>query len=116
MIILLVGGVSIQGVLQRSACAPLASRLQFHFEWKALEDFELFRQVVEKGLNQAGCHQLILSQSAIKLLHMASKGRLRYVHQILTKCLQMATEKNLNHLPDEIVQESIHQLKTAAAH
>jgi MSHA biogenesis protein MshM len=116
MIILLVGGTAIQSVLQRSVCAPLASRLQFHFEWKALEDFELFRQVVEKGLSQAGCHQSILSQSAIKLLHMASKGRLRYVHQIVTKCLQMATEKNPNHLPDELVQESIRQLKTAATH
>lgn len=111
MIILLVGCGSLQHVLQRSVCAPLASRVQFHFEWKALEDFELFRQFVDKGFKQAGCHQSILTQSAIKLLHVASKGRARYLHQIITKSLQTATEKNMNHLPDEIVQESIRQIQ-----
>ncbi len=79
MIILLVGCGSLQHVLQRSVCAPLASRVQFHFEWKALEDFELFRQFVDKGFKQVGCHQSILTQSAIKLLHVASKGRARYL-------------------------------------
>lgn len=111
MIILLVGGTPIQSVLQRSLCAPLASRVQFHFEWRALEDFELFRQLVNKGFKQAGCHQSILSQSAIKLLHMSSKGRLRYLHQIVTRSLQIATERNVNHLLDDIVQESIRQMQ-----
>lgn len=111
MIIVLVGSGSIQNLLQRSVCASLASRVQFHFEWKPLEDFELFRQFVEKGFKEAGCPQLLLSQSGIKLLHMGSKGRARWLHQIVTKSLQMATEKKMNHLPDEIVQESIRQIQ-----
>jgi MSHA biogenesis protein MshM len=111
MIILLIGDGSLQHLLQRSLCAPLTSRVQFHFEWRPLEDFELFRQFVDKGFKQAGCHQSILSQSAVKLLHMASKGRVRLIDKIVTKSLQIATERNMNHLPDEIVQESIRQIQ-----
>jgi len=111
MIILLIGCSPLPHTLQRSVCASLASRIQFQFEWKPLDNFELFSQFVDKGFKAAGCHQSILSQSAVKLLHMASKGRVRYVDKIVTKSLQIATEKNVNHLPDEIVQESIRQIR-----
>ena len=49
---------------------------------------------------------------AMKLIHMASKGHLRYAHRLLTCCLQLATEENKNHLPDDIVEKAISQLRS----
>ena len=40
-----------------------------------------------------------------------SKGRLRYANRIITQSLQLATEKNMNHLPDEIIQQAINLLQ-----
>jgi MSHA biogenesis protein MshM len=116
MVILLVGNARLHQILQRSLYAPLASRIQFHFEWKALEAFEQFHQFIIQAFNHAGCQQNIMSQSAFKLLHMASKGRLRYASQIIIKSLQLASSKNLNHIPDDVLQAAIEQLRSVAAH
>jgi len=38
---------------------------------------------------------------------MASKGKLRFAHKVLTNAFQKATEINCNHLPDDIIQQAI---------
>jgi type II secretory pathway predicted ATPase ExeA len=116
LIIILIGGVKLHHTLQRSVCSALASRIQFHFEWKALEEFEQFQRFVNQAFQKAGCSQTLMSQSAFKLIHLASKGRLRFAHQIITRGLQLATDQNLNHLSDELVQLSVDQLRSIGAH
>ena len=59
----------------------------------------------------AGKHETIMTDSGMQLLHMASKGRLRLAHQIITQALHIATLRNMNHLPDEILQQSIEELR-----
>lgn len=112
MPIILNGHLGLDAMIGRLAYAHLASRIQFHFQFKPLEAFDQFSQFITSAFEQAGCHQMILSQSAMKLMHMASKGRLRYAHRLITCCLQLATEQNMNHLPDEIIEQAINQLRS----
>lgn len=116
MVIVLIGNAKLHQILQRSIYAPLASRMQFHFEWKTLDDFVSFQQFVTQAFHNAGAQQTLMGQSAFKLLHMASKGRLRQAHQIITKSLQLAAFANLNHIPDDVLQRAIEELRSIAAH
>lgn len=60
------------------------------------------------GAYQAGCTSTILSDTAIEILRMASKGN---VHRLLVTALQLATDKKQNHLLDDAVKEAIEILK-----
>ena len=112
VLIILSGNTRLHATIGRVAYASLASRIQFHFHFKPFESFEQFSQFLINAFEQAGCHQTILSQSGMQLIHMASKGRLRYAHRLLTCCLQIAVEQNKNHLPDDIIEQAINQLRS----
>lgn len=112
LLIILSGNSNLHAMLQRLSYAALTSRIQFHFHFKPLESFEEFSQFLVNAFQQAGCAQTIMSQSAMKLMHMASKGRLRHTHRLVTVCLQIATQENKNHLPDDIVEKAIEQLRS----
>jgi MSHA biogenesis protein MshM len=55
----------------------------------------------------AGLQNSIISQSGMQLIYMASKGKLRFAHKILTNAFQKAAETHCNHLPDDIIQQAI---------
>lgn len=113
MVILLIGAPKLEGILQRSIYAALDSRTRFCFEWQALDDVEKFGQFIIAAFEKAGCQQMLLSQSGIKLIHMATKGRLRFADKIITKCLQLASEQMLNHINDDLIKTGIEQLRKA---
>jgi len=114
LIIILVGAPKINAYINRSAYSSLTSRLLFHFDWEALDDFEAFSQFIQTAFQNAGKQEAIISKSGLQLIHMASKGRLRYVHKIITRCLQLAASQNINHLPDDIIQNALDELATLA--
>ena len=60
---------------------------------------------------EAGCHDTLLSESGLELVRAASQGKPRWAHQLLVAALRMATDKNLNHLSDDIIQEAIFMLQ-----
>ena len=60
---------------------------------------------------EAGTTQQLLSDPGIELIRMASKGKPRIAGQIIQNALRLATEKKINHLPDDIVMEAIEILK-----
>ncbi len=112
MTILLVGTPKILSVLQRGAYASLSSRIQFHYQWEAIDEIDDFSQFITAAFNNAGCQQKLFSDSAMALLHTATKGRLRYAHRIVTKSLQQAAQQNCNHLSDDIIKKVIEQLRS----
>ncbi len=112
MIILLVGTPQLVGILQRKVYASLASRIQFQFHWEAIEKLDCFSRFIETAFQNAGCQQKIMSEAGVALLHTATKGRLRYAHRVITRCLQQATKQNINHLPDDLIKGVIEQLRT----
>ncbi len=111
MIIILCGLPRLQQTLNKTHYSSLVSRLLFQATWKAIDDGDTFSQYVKKAFQNAGKHETIMTDSGMQLLHMASKGRLRLAHQIITQALHIATLRNMNHLPDEILQQSIEELR-----
>jgi MSHA biogenesis protein MshM len=108
--IILVGLPTLQAALRKSIYSALYSRILFQFNWQGIDEATTFREFITEAFKNAGLHDAIISQSGIQLIYMASKGRLRYAHRILTQALQRATENNCNHLSDDIIQHSIEVL------
>ena len=70
-----------------------------------------FKQLLLHGFTEAGCSHTLLSDTGIDLLRMASKGNLRQVHRLLVMSMQLATDKKMNHLADDVLKEAIDILK-----
>src|SRR3990167_824538 len=107
IVILLLGTARLEPMLTRSVCQSVSSRIQFYFHWQAIESFERFREVVNQAFKNAGCHGSIISEPGMKLLHIASKGRLRDMDHLTKLSLQKATDGGYNHIPDDIIQTVI---------
>ena len=111
MTLWLVGHPKLAREIDRPANTALASRIQARVELKPVIEREAFKQLLEHGFKEAGCAHPLLSESAIELVRMASQGNPRRAHQLIVTSLRLATDKQINHLPDDIVQEAIAMLK-----
>jgi MSHA biogenesis protein MshM len=111
MTVWLVGHSEFARTIDRANNAALASRIQARCTFQPINDRDAFKQLLLHGLTQAGCVSTILSDSAIEILRMASKGNPRQLHRLLVAALQLATDQKLNHLPDEIVKDAIEILR-----
>ena len=111
MTVWLAGHPALAREIDRPANAALASRIQARYELKPIMDRDAFKQFLSHGLNQVGCAHNLLSDSGVELLRLSSKGIPRQVHRILVTALRLATDKKINHLPDDIMKEAIAILK-----
>ena len=112
MVLLLVGSPKLLHTIQKQAFEPLMSRIQFHFEWEAIENFERFKKVVQSAFELAGAKTSLMSETGVQIIHVATKGRLRYANRIITHCLQKAAAQNINHIPDDIIKNVIEELRS----
>ena len=112
MVLLLVGAPRLISALQKQICEPLTSRIHFHFDWKAIDDFLRFKTFLQSAFQIAGAQVGILSETGYQVIHMASKGRLRYANRILVCAMQKAASQNLNHLSEDIITEVIEELRS----
>lgn len=108
--IILVGQPILQATLKKSVYSAIHSRILFQFNWQSIEDSTKFREFIIEAFKNAGIHTSIISNSGMELLYMASKGKLRYAHRVLTQAFQKATDDNCKHLSDENIQLSIEKL------
>lgn len=111
MTVWLVGHSELARTIDRSNNVALASRIQARCQLQPINNRDAFREFLLYGLSQAGCINTILSDSAIEVLRMASKGNPRQVHRLLVTALQLATDRKQNHLPDDVIKEAIEILK-----
>jgi MSHA biogenesis protein MshM len=107
----LTGHPALAREIDRPINAALASRIGARYEFKPIVDREAFKLFLSHGLEEAGCAHNLLADSAIELMRLASKGNPRQVHRILVMALRLATDKKINHLPDDIVAAAISILK-----
>jgi MSHA biogenesis protein MshM len=110
MTIILIGSPVLHATLKKSIHSPLHSRMLFQFSWQPIDDATQFHDFMIEAFKNAGIHNSIISQSGLQLIYMASKGKLRYAHRILTQAFQMAASNNCSHLPDDIIQQTIEDL------
>jgi MSHA biogenesis protein MshM len=107
MTVWLAGHPELAREIDRPMNAALASRIQARYELKPIAEREAFKQLLTHGFTEAGCTRNLLSDSAVELIRMASQGNPRLVHGIIVTALRLATDKKINHLPDDIITEAI---------
>jgi MSHA biogenesis protein MshM len=98
-------------LIDRAINTALASRIQARVQLRAINERDRFKQLIDHAFKEADCHTTLLSDSGIELIRIASQGRPRNANRILVCAMQLAAEKNLQHLPDDLLQKAITQLK-----
>lgn len=111
MVVWFVGHSVLNNIIDRAAYNALANRIQVRYSLSPIIERESFGLFIQKAFVDAGCNTGLLSDSGIELLRIASEGKPRSVYRILVGSLQLAMQKNLNHLPDDVIQEVINTLR-----
>ncbi len=106
-----VGHPILAATLSRIPYAHFTSRIQARVRLEPVYDSKRFAAMMQHVIQSAGCHQTLLSDSGLELIRLASKGNPRKIGQILITAMRLAVPKGLNHLPDDIIQESIEALQ-----
>jgi MSHA biogenesis protein MshM len=111
MTIWFVGHTALSNILDRTMYTALASRIQVRYQLQPIMERERFAGLIQHAFKEAGSQSSLLSDSGIELLRIASQGKPRYVNRILVGAMQLAAQRGINHLPDDLLQEAITQLK-----
>jgi type II secretory pathway predicted ATPase ExeA len=107
----LAGHAELARTIDRNNNVALASRIQARCSLQPVNDRDEFKQLLLYGFTEAGCAHTLLSDTGIDLLRMASKGNVRQVHRLLVASMQLATDKKMNHLADDVIKEAIDILR-----
>ncbi|WP_455286006.1 AAA family ATPase [Cupriavidus necator] len=107
----LAGHPELASMLERNAYAALYSRIQTRVQLQPIIEHERFAQLIMHALKAAGCNHTLLSETGLELLRQASRGLPRYAGRILRTAMQLAVPKGLNHLPDELLQQAIGEMR-----
>lgn len=107
----LVGHPVLANTLERAPYAALYSRIQVRVHLQPIIERERFLLLIGHALKTAGCQHTLLADSGMELLRQASKGLPRQAGRILRTAMRLAVPKALNHLPDDLLQQAILELK-----
>ncbi len=111
MSVWLVGHPSLVRTLDRAPYGALASRIQARVQLEPITERARFKALIDHALQSAGCTHTLLADSGMELLRQASLGLPRHAGRILKSAMQMAVPKGLNHLPDDLLQQAIEELR-----
>ncbi|HDZ59682.1 MAG TPA: ATP-binding protein [Actinobacteria bacterium] len=111
MSVWLVGHPSLVRTLDRAPYSALASRIQARVQLEPITERARFKALIDHALQSAGCTHTLLADSGMELLRQASLGLPRHAGRILKSAMQMAVPKGLNHLPDDLLQQAIEELR-----
>jgi len=107
----LVGHPALAQTLERAPYAALYSRIQVRVHIQPIIERERFVLLIGHALKTAGCQHTLLADSGMELLRQASKGLPRQAGRILRTAMRLAVPKGINHLPDDLLQQAILELK-----
>lgn len=107
----LVGHPGLANLIHRAPYAALKSRLQACVHLEPTLDRERFRQLIEHALKQAGGTHNLLSDSGLERLRQASRGIPRHAGNLLKRSLQIAADKAINHIPDDVLEQAMEELR-----
>jgi type II secretory pathway predicted ATPase ExeA len=111
MTVWLIGYPCLAQLLDRAPYAALAGRIQVRMQLKPVIERERFAQLIQHALHSAGCQHTLLADSGLEILRQASQGLPRQAGRILRAAMHLAVPKGLNHLPDELLQQAIEELR-----
>jgi len=107
MTVWFLGHPILENTLNRTPYTALNSRIQVKEKLQPIFEQQRFTELVKQAFTQAGTTQQLLADSGIELIRMGSKGKISVASLVIQNSLLIATDKKLNHLPDEVVLESI---------
>ncbi|SAL06880.1 hypothetical protein AWB78_08298 [Caballeronia calidae] len=107
----LAGHPSLASQLERAPYAALDSRIQVRVHLTPVLERERFAQLIAHALNTAGCTHTLLSDSGIEQLREASRGIPRQAGRILRNAMRLAVPKGLTHIPDDLLQRAIEEVR-----
>ena len=107
----LVGHPIVAQTLSRAPNAALASRIQVRLQLKPVTERERFAALIQHAFKTAGAVNTLISDSGLELLRQASQGLPRQASRILKAAMQLAAQKKLAHLPDDLLQQAITELR-----
>ena len=111
MTVWLVGHPVLAHVLDRAPYAALSGRIQTRVQLKPLIERERFIQLIQHGLKVAGCEHNLMTESGMELLRQSSQGLPRQAGRTLRYAMRLAVPRGLNHLPDDLIQQAIEELR-----
>jgi len=111
MTVWLVGLPSLSMTLDRAPYDALRSRIQTRIHLEAIVDRERFKALIDHGFKIAGCTTTLMADSGMELLRQASLGLPRHAGRIIKIAMQLAVAKGVNHLPDELLQQAIDEIR-----
>lgn len=106
-----VGHPVLAQTLERAPYAALAGRIQARVQLRPVIERERFAQLIAHALKSAGCSHTLLADSGLEILRQASKGLPRHAGRILRTAMRLAVPRGLNHLPDDLLQLAIEELR-----
>ena len=95
----------------RAPHAALAGRLHVRLHLQAICERERFAALIQHAFKSAGSAHTLISDSGLELLRQASQGLPRQAARILRAAMPIAAGKKLNHLPDDLLQQAITELR-----
>jgi type II secretory pathway predicted ATPase ExeA len=107
----LVGHPALASMLERAPYAALHGRIQVRVHFTPVIERERFALLIAHALNAAGCTHTLLSDSGIEQLREASRGVPRQAGRILRNAMRLAVPKGLNHIPDDLLQRAIEEVR-----
>lgn len=107
----LVGHPCLAQTLERAPYAALSGRIQVRAKVNPVVERERFTLMIQHALKVAGCQHTLLADSGMEILRQASKGLPRQAGRILRTAMRLAVPKGLNHLPDELLQQALEELR-----
>jgi len=111
MTVWLVGHPCLALTLDRAPYAALSGRIQVRLQLKPIVERERFTQLIHYALKSIGCQQTLLTDSGMELVRQTSQGLPRHAGRILRTAMRMAVPKGLTHLPDDLLQQAIEELR-----
>ena len=111
MTVWFIGHPILSNIIDQAAYTALTTHIQFRCQIHPITERNAFVQLIQHAFKEAGCQSNLLSDSGIEIIRIASNGRPRNVHRILVNAMQLAMQKKLNHLPDDLIQGAIDMLK-----
>ena len=111
MTVWLVGLPSLLHTIDRVPNAALSSRIHVRVSFQPIQDHDRFCALIKQAFQAVGCQQTLLSDSGLEMLRQASQGIPRHAGQIIKTALRLAVPRELNHLPDELIEEAVEVLR-----
>jgi type II secretory pathway predicted ATPase ExeA len=111
MTVWFVGHPVLNSILDRAVYTALSSRIHVRCQMQPIAERDHFSQMIQHAFKEAGAQNNLLTDSGIEMIRLSSQGKPRNVNRILSYTMQLAMQKGLNFLPDDLIQEAITQLK-----